>query len=495
MGATGSTGATGATGATGPQGPTGATGPQGPQGVAGTDGTGPADNLGNHTAQRDLNLADHLLVGGTAGTPGSQGLSLDAAGNAGLGIAAPLAHLHLNEGSALFAAAGDVPASATAPVSGAGRRLLWYADKAAFRVGYVDGGQWDDVNTEEYSFAAGYGTQADGRAAVALGQDANASGERSFAFNGSATGLRAVAIGLRSQATGEDAVAIGASAVSQGLLSTAIGPTVVTGMLAVSIGTRSRATGDLSMALGTEAYAVHRGAVVFTDGFAVPNLGDNVRSTANNQMTMRFVGGYQLFSSINTRSNLSDVAGVTLAPGGGSWTSLSDRRRKENFRPLDAEQVLGKVAALPITEWNYKSQPITQRHVGPMAQDFHAAFHLDGLKADTTINTVDIDGVNMLAIQALARRTAALRQENAQLRAQLGQVQAQAQGQARDAQALSAENTALKARLATAETTAAQAASAAGTAKAQAAQATATLETFEARLRRLEAATGGQAQR
>jgi Tfp pilus assembly protein PilN len=56
-----------------------------------------------------------------------------------------------------------------------------------------------------------------------------------------------------------------------------------------------------------------------------------------------------------------------------------------------------------------------------MAQDFHAAFGLDGIGNDTTINTVDIDGVNMAAIQALEKRTALLQQENEQLKARLQQ--------------------------------------------------------------------------
>jgi len=37
---------------------------------------------------------------------------------------------------------------------------------------------------------------------------------------------------------------------------------------------------------------------------------------------------------------------------------------------------------------------------GCMAKDFYAAFKLDG-ESDMTINTLDIDGINMAAIQAL----------------------------------------------------------------------------------------------
>ena len=46
------------------------------------------------------------------------------------------------------------------------------------------------------------------------------------------------------------------------------------------------------------------------------------------------------------------------------------------------------------------------RHLGPTAEDFRAAFGLGD--SDAAIATVDIDGVNLLAVQALERRTAEL---------------------------------------------------------------------------------------
>jgi hypothetical protein len=140
---------------------------------------------------------------------------------------------------------------------------------------------------------------------------------------------------------------------------------------------------------------------------------DSAYSSLNNQLTMRFAGGMRLFTSKQM------VSGVTLAPGGGSWDVVSDRRKKENFKSLDNEQVLQKVAQMQVTSWNYKSQPTTMRHIGPMAQDFYKAFGPDGIGSDTTINTTDIDGVNMAAIQALEKRTRQLQEENDQLRARL----------------------------------------------------------------------------
>jgi Chaperone of endosialidase len=81
---------------------------------------------------------------------------------------------------------------------------------------------------------------------------------------------------------------------------------------------------------------------------------------------------------------------------------------KENFRDLDGQDVLAKIASMPIREWNYKAQDAAVRHVGPTAQDFHAAF---GLGEDPLrISTIDADGIALAAIQALARENLELRQ-------------------------------------------------------------------------------------
>jgi hypothetical protein len=82
----------------------------------------------------------------------------------------------------------------------------------------------------------------------------------------------------------------------------------------------------------------------------------------------------------------------------GSISSGSDRNIKENFTPVNPAEVLDKVAALPITRWNYKDDPSAQ-HIGPVAQDFRAAFGLGS--DDKFITTVDADGVALTAIQAL----------------------------------------------------------------------------------------------
>ena len=65
---------------------------------------------------------------------------------------------------------------------------------------------------------------------------------------------------------------------------------------------------------------------------------------------------------------------------------------------MSPRDVLDKIAAMPISRWNFKGDAATP-HLGPMAQDFHAAFGLG--TDDKHIATVDADGVALAAIQGL----------------------------------------------------------------------------------------------
>ncbi|HMP00791.1 MAG TPA: tail fiber domain-containing protein, partial [Kiritimatiellia bacterium] len=89
--------------------------------------------------------------------------------------------------------------------------------------------------------------------------------------------------------------------------------------------------------------------------------------------------------------NAGNVDGLTFTPS-------SDRNAKENFVPVAPAEILEKVIALPISRWNYQADAATP-HIGPMAQDFHAAFGVG--PDDTRIATVDADGVALAAIQGL----------------------------------------------------------------------------------------------
>jgi hypothetical protein len=245
-----------------------------------------------------------------------------------------------------FVAAGTFGSGALGAI-GAGTRMLWYPRKAAFRVGQVSGTQWDDASIGLHSVALGLDNIASGANGVALGRDAWATGANS-----------------------------------------------------VAIGTNLIASGNYSVALGRySATAFLEGTFAFGDASTTTPVGP----TAANQFVARAAGGVIFYS------NAATTTGVSLAAGGGSWNTLSDRRMKTNFRALDGEAVLAKLATIPVLEWNYISQDASIRHVGPMAQDFRAAFGLG--EDDRHINTLDPDGISLKAIQALDHRTQTTQQD------------------------------------------------------------------------------------
>ncbi|MBK7828084.1 MAG: tail fiber domain-containing protein [Nannocystis sp.] len=96
---------------------------------------------------------------------------------------------------------------------------------------------------------------------------------------------------------------------------------------------------------------------------------------------------------------------------------ISDRNLKTEFAAIDPADVLRRVVALPLSTWRYRKDEPGVRHLGPMAQDFHAAFGL--WNSDTMIFPLDASGVSMAAIQGLHARLVAAEAENEDLRARL----------------------------------------------------------------------------
>jgi len=91
---------------------------------------------------------------------------------------------------------------------------------------------------------------------------------------------------------------------------------------------------------------------------------------------------------------------IVVDPGPGCGLECaSDRNIKDNFAEVDPSDILARLSAIPIETWNYKSQDPSVRHIGPMAQDFYAAFGVG--EDDRHINTVDASGVALAAIQRL----------------------------------------------------------------------------------------------
>lgn len=155
-------------------------------------------------------------------------------------------------------------------------------------------------------------------------------------------------------------------------------------------------------AAGRRAKAIHRGSFVWGD-----STDADVNSSAANSFVVRASGGARFYS------NTGLTAGVSLAAGGTAWAVISDRNEKKNFAPVDGREVLDRLAQVPIERWNYRWEKDDDApHIGPMAQEFKAAFYPG--RDDTSITTLEMDGVALAAIQGLNER---LKEKDAQIAA------------------------------------------------------------------------------
>jgi len=286
-------------------------------------------------------------------------------------------------------------------------KLMWLPHVGAFRAGGAET-QWTEGNIGAFSFATGTSTTASGKGSAAFGESCVASGIDSFAAGNSsiASGTGSVSFGDNCVASGVNAMCVGSANSAMGSSSLAVGTgATATGRNTVAIGSQVRAVGDFSIAMGqsvsTDGFL---GAFIWGDGSLVPTP---TTATANNQFTVRALGGIRL------KTNAAMTIGCEIKPNSGSMDCTSDRDVKEDFRPVDREAVLEKVARLPIETWRYKGATSDGRHLGPVAQDFHAAFGLGS--SDKSIGMLDINGVNMAAIQALELRTRELAAKTAEV--------------------------------------------------------------------------------
>ena len=148
------------------------------------------------------------------------------------------------------------------------------------------------------------------------------------------------------------------------------------------------ASGNYSFAAGRQAKANSFGCFTWADS----NATDFACNTGNAFMA-RATGGVQFRTSLNLST------GCDIAVGGGAWSCTSSRETKKDFTAMNPLDVLKRVIDLPVTQWRYQAEVSGARHVGPMAEDFHAAFGLGD--SNKTINVIDASGVALVAIQGL----------------------------------------------------------------------------------------------
>lgn len=284
----------------------------------------------------------------------------------------------------------------------------------------VSGGESNDANGSYATVAGGDNNEANGLYATVAGGENNAAygvfttiagGDNNYTEkagctigggrDNSATGIfSTVSGGYNNDCDGDYSyICGGQNGSAKGLAAAVLG------------GMDNEADGDYSVACGNGAKALHDGSFVYADASGI-----RLESTAPNQFLVRATGGVTILTDSKSGS------GVVLRTGSSSWAVGSDRNLKENIEPVDSKALLDKLTSLPIGTWNYKAQDESIRHIGPMAQDFSAAFGVG--EDDKHIATIDADGVALAAIQALHSENQDLASEVAQLKENMAQLQA-----------------------------------------------------------------------
>ena len=376
---------------------------------------------------------------------------------------------YANHASGGFAAASTV---AGGYANNAGTDLATvgggYGNAATGPGSVIAGGGYDGT-TQQGNLASagaafvggGIGNKATNYYAIVSGGFNNVAGGYQSTVGGGnlnvANGYAATVVG------GDGSQASGFSSVAGGYFNLASGDysTVPGGLL-------NQATATYSFAAGSHALAAHIGSFVWSDA-----TGTTYSSDRANQFKVRATGGMILDVSGSSGLNpaalyvhstsgngvglfvaqsSSDAVAVFTGTGTGdiikgfnggnggnpvfevinsgdvyahSFNSTSDRAAKENFAGISASEILNRVLSLPVTRWNFKTES-DKEHIGPMAQDFHAAFGLNG-PDDKHISLVDEGGIALAAIQGLDQKletrseqlelhSRQLEAENAQLR-------------------------------------------------------------------------------
>ena len=202
----------------------------------------------------------------------------------------------------------------------------------------------------------------------------------------------------------------------------------------VTIGTRLKVTDNLSKGIAGRASIVVDNTDLSTgirEMFSLRNNGgtrftmENIANGAEwafaSDAVGRFTfsvdgtGGPEFLIAPNGRVSMGPGTAKTfdLTPSGnltitGTLSQSSDVNLKKNFQKIDSSNVLERIAKLPVTTWQFKSDADSVRHMGPTAQDFRAAFGLG--ENETTIAPVDGIGVSLAALKALKAEVDTLQQ-------------------------------------------------------------------------------------
>ena len=321
-----------------------------------------------------------------------------------------LASLHVADSSVLYSSPGNIPSTpGSLRFWGTGRRMLWYADKAAFRAGYINGSQWDADSIGSYSFATGINTQSSGMYSFAAGSVTVARGDNAVAIgsfsNAYADG--SMAIGHYSNAYAPYSLALGFSTTTYGKYSTALGEAAwANARSSFTIGAYNDVTDnpDVNSAAPTDRlFQIGNGGsfrsrsnaltVLRNGNMGIGTVSPQYLVDVNGRMRLRSNGSSAgiLYNSadnaetvfagmsnntqwgINGHSMqfLFDVSNGEAYKSSGStaWVVASDARLKQNIRPYtDGLHALMQIEPVWFTYKNNSGYNSSKPYVGVLAQ-------------------------------------------------------------------------------------------------------------------------------
>ncbi|HOZ51087.1 MAG TPA: tail fiber domain-containing protein [Chitinophagaceae bacterium] len=307
-------------------------------------------------------------------------------------------------------------------LSGAGTRLFFNPKKAAFRVGYVNGTQWNNDSIGSYSSAFGRNTKAVGDNSIAMGSSTLAKGDNSIALGSNtlaneysstamgastrANGHISTAMGGGSEANGSWSTSMGASTHANGDYSTAMGDnteangdystamgrgTSANGDYSTAMGYFIRANGDFSTAIGNGLTANGYGSFVIgrdNDSLLAPQtaitsttplfiIGNgNIVGNSSNAMVVRYDGKVAI--GTNSPTHLLHVNGIARSTQ-STWATASDKRVKKNIQLVQNTSLQKIMQLRPVTyewidEYAKASKGLKKYNTGFISQELEQVF-------------------------------------------------------------------------------------------------------------------------
>ncbi|MFC1785698.1 tail fiber domain-containing protein, partial [Candidatus Neomarinimicrobiota bacterium] len=307
----------------------------------------------------------------------------------------------------------------TIPATGEGTRMMWYPRKAAFRVGRVEGTQWDDTNIGRYSTAMGKNTTARGDNSTSMGYSTTASGYSSTAMNSgtTASGESSTAMGIETEASGRYSTAMGVGSHAKSYASVAIGRYNVGGgdpagwvstdpLFEIGIGTGISAKANAMTVLNNGKVGIGEIAPdfplhIFSNYHPWDTKMDHhiKLEVANGWWTMGVDDQAGDADFLFRSSEDSDGYTALIDAATGGYILTSDKRYKKNIEPLS--NMLEKIQELePVTYHRLKQDDDELREIGFLAQDVNAIFpnnNIAKLKGDYWTLTYDNFGTIAIA--------------------------------------------------------------------------------------------------